>query len=209
MRDEDHPDVEIGFQTLDQIQDLGLHRHVESRGRLVCDQHIRVVNEGHRDHGPLSHTSRELMRVIVVARVRARDANGSQEVDNAFLRSLLAAVLVREDRLCDLIAYLVQRMQTRERVLEDHRELLAANLAQLLVGDLQQIAPLEDHLAGHVRGLEVRQTKASETRDALAGARFAHDPQRLAAIEFEGDAIHGLDDPVGGIEVNLEVLDLE
>ena len=54
---------------------------------------------------------------------------------------------MRPHRLDQLVADAVERVQRRERVLEDHRDLLAAHLAQLLVGQLEQVAALEQDLA--------------------------------------------------------------
>ena len=60
--------------------------------------------------------------------------------------------MVRADGLDELVADLVERVQGGQRVLEDHRDLLAAHLAQLRrAGIAQQVAPLEQHLAAEVR----------------------------------------------------------
>ena len=45
--------------------------------------------------------------------------------------------------------------------------------------------------------------------DGLARAGLAHHAERLAAIERVGDAVHRMDDAVFGVEVHLEVIDLE
>ena len=50
---------------------------------------------------------------------------------------------MRADRLDDLRADAVQRVQRGERVLEDHRDLVAAQRAQVPLGERQQVAPLE------------------------------------------------------------------
>ena len=42
--DQDHADVEVALDLVDELEDLRLHRHVERRGRLVGDQHGRVVH---------------------------------------------------------------------------------------------------------------------------------------------------------------------
>ena len=60
---------------LHQLQDLRLDRDVERGRRLVRDQERRVAGERHRDHHPLAHPARELMRVVVGAAFRVRDAD--------------------------------------------------------------------------------------------------------------------------------------
>ncbi len=65
--DQDHGRVELVLQAVDQLDDLGLDRHVE-RGRwLVGDEDVGVVGERHRDHRALAHAARELVRVVVHA----------------------------------------------------------------------------------------------------------------------------------------------
>ena len=40
VRDEDDADVEVALDLVDQLEDLGLHGHVERGRRLVGDQHV-------------------------------------------------------------------------------------------------------------------------------------------------------------------------
>ena len=75
VRDQDHADVELLLHAVDQLEDLRLHGHVERRRRLVGDQHVRVVDERHRDHRALAHAARELVRVVARA---ARARSGSR-----------------------------------------------------------------------------------------------------------------------------------
>ena len=60
---------------VDQLEDLRLDGHVERGRRLVGDQHVRVVDERHRDHRALAHAARELVRVVACADVGVRDAD--------------------------------------------------------------------------------------------------------------------------------------
>ena len=61
--DEEHRQVHVLAQLLQQLDDLGLDRHVECRRRLVGDEQARLAAERHGDHHPLAHASRELVRV--------------------------------------------------------------------------------------------------------------------------------------------------
>ena len=45
--------------------------------------------------------------------------------------------------------------------------------------------------------------------DALAAAGLADDPKRLALLHGERSPVDRLDDPVLGVEVDLQVLNLE
>ena len=104
-------------------------------------------------------------------------------------------------------------VQRRHRLLEDHRDLIAANGPQLGSGEGEQIAAFEfDQAAGeHVARRFRHEPKNGEGRDGLAAARFADDPQRLAGIQLERDVVHR---PRGslavlGDEVGLQIADAE
>ena len=82
-------------QPVDHLEDLRLHRDVERRRRLVGDQHLRVVGDRHRDHHALAHAARELVRILVGAVLRLRDADRAEQVDRRRCGRLLRHVLVR------------------------------------------------------------------------------------------------------------------
>jgi hypothetical protein len=79
----DHHDrrAETLLHLVHQVDDLGLDRDVEGGRGLVRDQHVRVARERHRDHHPLPHAARKLVRVLANALLRQRDAHESQHVD--------------------------------------------------------------------------------------------------------------------------------
>ena len=91
----------------------------------------------------------------------------------AFEMSLCACIASIE-----LVADAVEGVQRRERVLEDHRDLLAADPAQLVVGQRDEVTALEQDRAPDVApcGWSARAWSARETR--LARARLADDPRR-------------------------------
>ena len=62
---------------------------------------------------------------------------------------------------------------------------------------------------GDAAGLGRDQAQDGERRHRLAAARFAHDAQRLAARQVERHAVDGAHDAVEGVELRLEVADLE
>ena len=214
----DHPKV-VGDQddgrpvrlleVADQVEDLSLHRHVERGRRLVGDQDLGVEGERHGDHDALSHAAGELVRVAVDSLGCARDPDLPERFERAAPRDSLRDVLVSLDRLDDLPPHLVERMERRQRILEDHRDALSADVPQLVRRKGQKVEPVEENAPFDGRIRKPRETHDGQGRDALARPGLTDDPQRAAAVEGEGDAVDGIDDAVASREANSQVLDLE
>ena len=130
-------DVGRSWMPLEHVEHLRLDRHVERRRRLVGDQQRRLVRDRHRDHRPLPHAAGELVRVLVArALAGLRDADDLEQLDAACRR---AASFVGEVCCSSASAIWSPTRNTGfsddERVLEDHRELAAAQAAGTRVSD--------------------------------------------------------------------------
>jgi hypothetical protein len=139
--DDDHGHPQLVLEPRDQIEDLRLHGDVQGRGRLVGDQHLRLVGQGHRDHGALAHAPGELVRVVVDPLARLGDPHEAEQVDGPIKRLGLGDVPVGANRLHELAPDLVEGMQGGQRVLEDHRDVVAAHPAHLLVRRVSRSRP--------------------------------------------------------------------
>ena len=201
--------AEVVLQVAQEVDDLGLDRHVEGGRGLVGDDHLRVVDQGHGDHHALAHATGELVRVGLQALLRVGDADPVEHLLGPGQGGLLVQRLVDLDGLDQLLADLVERVQRAQRILEDHRHLLAAQLADAIVGRGDQLLAVEPDLAGDVRGLAVEQAHDGHARHALAGTRLAHDRQGLAPEDVVGELVDGLELAVLGRELDLEVADLQ
>ena len=85
-------------------------------------------DERHGDHGALAHPAGELVRVFVDALAGRGDADPVQHLDGALhVRCGRLIALVQLHRLRDLLADGVDRVQGGHRLLEDHRDLVAAD----------------------------------------------------------------------------------
>ena len=191
------------------VEDLRLDRHVERRRGLVRDQELRLAGERHRDHRALAHAARELVRVVAQPRPRAWDADPVEQLGGTVVRRVLVHAEVRLEHLPDLTADRQHRIQARHRVLEDHRDLAAADPAQLLVGELEQVLPLELRGARGDPAGAGEDPEQGERRDALAAAGLADDPERLARRDVERDPVDGMDRAALGPELDLQVVDLD
>ena len=73
-------------ETAEQSQDLRLHGHVEGRGRLVGDQQLRLVGQGHGDHDALALPPGELVGISVESPLRVAQADEVKQFQCAFAR---------------------------------------------------------------------------------------------------------------------------
>ena len=146
VRDHDERGVALGDERAQQVEDLRLDRHVERGRRLVGDQELRLARERHRDHRALPHAAGELVRVVVGAPARLRDADLLEQLDRRALAPPCVEPEVRLERLADLPPDRQHRVQRRHRVLEDHRDLPAADRPQLGVRAAEQVAAFEQRL---------------------------------------------------------------
>src|SRR5207248_9548074 len=118
-------------------------------------------------------------------------------------------VRVQANRLAELVTDLRDRVQARHRVLEDHGDLVAADLAQPLRRRRQEVLALPERGAGgHRRALRV-QPHDREAGDALPRAGLADDAERLALVDRERDTVDRTHDAVVRPEVRLQVVDFE
>ena len=207
--DQDDRRPVIALKPLHELEDLCLDRHVEGGRRLVGDQQRRVAREGHRDHDALSHSPRELVRVLVDASGRIRNAHLLEQVDGAGARDGARHALVRLDLLRDLPADRVDGRQGGHRILEDHRDLAAPDRSDLVLRQRHEIAAAIEHLAVHDRVRVTDQPHHRHHRDGLPRSRFADDPEHLSRRDRERKVVDGLHEAVLGLEGDAQVAHLE
>jgi hypothetical protein len=119
------------------------------------------------------------------------DADLRQQFDGPLAHGTTAEVGVVAQRLADLRADPVQRIEARHRVLEDHGDARAAHAAHLRFIERQQIGAVEIDAAGQ-RKARVGAVEADDRagRDRLAAAGLADDAEDLAGREAERHIVH-------------------
>jgi hypothetical protein len=98
------------------------------------------------------------------------------------------------------------RVEARDRVLEDHRDVLATDVAHLTLGHGHEVAALE--LDGAADGRVVDHTCEAEDGvggDALAAARFPDEADELAGGDREAHLVDGVHGALVRREVDGEV----
>jgi len=180
---------------------------------LVGDEQLRVAGQRHGDHDALLLTAGHLVRVAVQPPLRVRNVHLAEELQCACARLVLGHVLVGQDGLDHLVADGEHRVERRHRLLEDHADFLAADLAHARLGHAHHVATEEGDLARLDHGrLRRQQAHQREGRDRLARARLPHDPEGLALAETDvvgGREVHCADDLVLRVEVGAQAFDVE
>ena len=210
MRDQDGRHAAPFGQFDDQVHHRLLRRDVEAGGRLVRDQELRIAGQRQRDHDALAHAAGEFERIGMIALARTRDLDLLQRLDR-----LLAAIAdlrllhVLAQHVLDLVADFADRVERRARVLEDHRDFAAAQIAHLVLGRGLDVDAGEHHRAlGDLAGA-VEDPHHGIGRHRFAGAGLADDAERLALGHGDVDVLHRLDDAAPCREFHREIVDVE
>ncbi len=117
------------------FENLRLDGDVERGRRLVGDQQLRTVDDGHGDHDALAHASGELMRIVAGARARVGDGDVVHGIDGALPGFLLRDGMVGQHGLGDLISDAHDGVERGHGLLKDHGDARAAQLAHGIVGE--------------------------------------------------------------------------
>ncbi len=208
--DEDHRHLALALQIADQFEYLRLDGDIESGGGLVADDQLRLGNERHGDHHPLAHAAGEFMGIAVVAPFGVLDAHLVEHGDSLFFcRGAVDAAMV-EQRFDQLLADGEIGVQAGHRVLEDHRDLIAANSAHALRGTAQQVFAIEQRGAAFDPARRLRdQIEQAVAGHRFTGPGFADDAQGLARVHGKTYIVHRLDHPVAGVEPDFQIGDFE
>ena len=119
-------------------------------------------------------------------------------------------LLVGPDRLDHLLLDGEHRVQARHRVLEDHRDVPPAELAHVVLRQGHEVEAVEQDRPPSIRPAGFgQQPHDREVRHALAAARLADEAERLARLELERDAVHGMDRALVGTKPDDQVVDVE
>ena len=199
--DQEDRHAELLAEVLHQLEDLGLHGDVERRRGLVGDQELGVAAQRHADHHALAHAAGHLVRVVAHPLLGGRDPDEPHHLERARLRLLVADVLVEPDRLGDLLADREDRVERGHRLLEDHRDVVAADLRHLVLVERREVLTVEDDVrAGLDATGRVDELHDRERGHGLAAPGLTDDAERAALRDREVDAVDGPDQAAVGLE---------
>jgi hypothetical protein len=207
--DQDGRHAALARQFDHEIHHRLLGRHVEPGGGLVGDQELRPARERKRDDDALAHAAREFERIGVVALARPRDPNLLEGFDRLFGGIVGCRLHVPHQDVRDLPADLADGIESGARVLEDHRDFAATQVAHGLFGRIVHIETGEAHRAlGDAAGA-IEDAHHRIGGDRLARARLADDRQRFALGQREVDMLDGTHGAAAGVEFDREIANVE
>ena len=166
--DEDDGRPDLLLELEHEIQDLGLNRDVEGGGGFIGDEDRRIAGEGHRDHHPLAHPSGHLVGILLGPAPRLRDLHEVEHRGRLRLRRPLREAPMQLERFGDLAPDRHHRIERGHRLLEDHRDPVAPNLAHPLLAHLEQVLAVEpDRARCDLRGRYGQQPEDGHRGDLL------------------------------------------
>src|SRR5580692_5011225 len=182
VRDEQEGEVQFGLQPHQQIDDASLHRNVERRDRLIGDDQLGRERERSGYGDALSLAARKLMRQT--RRHVGRQPDLLQEIGHPVARLARSSKTMHDDRLGDGLANALAWIEAGEWILKHHLH-APAELAQGFGIERADILSFKEYTP--FARLDEPQDRAACRR--LATARLAHQRQRLAGVEREGDVL--------------------
>ncbi len=183
--DKHHAAAVFGAELEQQVENLGLHRHVEGGGGFVGDDERGVAGERKGNHDALAKPAGELVGERAEAGLRIRDAHVGKQPENV-------GTVARN--LGKLVADGHSRVERGHGVLENRANVLFSHHP---VGFGSGSDNVDAHDLDAARDLRLRvvgqQAHHAEPEHTLAGSRFAHEPEDLAGSDVEAHAAHRRD----------------
>src|SRR5690606_35828781 len=144
--------------------------------------------ESEGDHHPLAHATRELVRVVVET-VLADPEPLDQE-----LRPLPRLIVGRVGLVClyglgDVVDDPLHRVEGGHRVLEDHSDLPAADVAHLFLTQAHQVLTVEEQLPLGNAGVAWQQAHHRLAEGRLPAAGLPDQAEDFPAADVERDAV--------------------
>ena len=192
--------LQLALQVGHEVEDLGLHRHVEGRDGLVGDHQRRVERQRARDADALTLAARELVGIAVERRRVEPDGRRRVRHPLGDLASASPILLMRMGS-ATMSPTRAPRVERRVRILE-HQLHLAPVRPQLAPRQTREFHAVELDASrgdGHQLHEAARQRR-------LAAPRLADDAQRLAAADLERHAVHRLVDDASAPELVARVV---
>ena len=140
-------------QRLEVIENATLNSHVQCRGGLVSNEQLGTRSKTDSDQHALTHTARELVRVLLCAALSVGKACLLEELSNALSGLGLGNNIVRQQGFLDLGTDAKNGVQVTHRVLGNQANSGSAQFDPFLGAHRGELLAVElDGAAGHLTG---------------------------------------------------------
>ena len=117
------------LRNLQDVKNLSLNSYVKSGSRLVCNDNVRVICNSNCNNNTLTHTTRKLVWEGIQTILRISDTNNRKKLNTTFTHIFLTHVrIVSKQSFCKLISNREHWSQSRQWILENHRNLCTTKL---------------------------------------------------------------------------------
>ena len=191
VADQDHRRAELLLDASQGFHHLALDDHVERAGRLVGQNHLGPQRDGDGDAHALLHAAAQLVWEAV-GNFRLEPDLVEQRRDARRGRLFGQLLVVVAHAVDDLFADAHHRVERVHRSLGDQRDRGQAQAAHRLVGNLEQIDPVELHAPAFDPTRRSDEAHERQGDGRLTRARLAHQPEAFVRQQAETDAIDRL-----------------
>jgi hypothetical protein len=165
--------------------------------------------ERHRDERTLAHPARELVGVAARAGLGLGNPHSFERGDRFAPRVAAGHVAVRADDVDDVPADRNDRIPGGGRLLRHVGDARAAHATHLGLAEPAEVAPLEDHRAGHDFDARRQEPQERERADRLPAAGLSDEPDHLPRREREREPVHHAHDVARAADLDDQVSDFE
>jgi len=188
MGDVEEGDPGLALESQDQVEDADADRHVEHRDRLVAEDHAGLDGERPGDRDPLALSARELVGVLRSHLLGREQPDAPEQLVHALLDVPARADPVDQQRPRQVMVDPLDRVQRRERILEDHLHLRAVGEHVALPVQIADVVATEQDRP-RARRIEPREHSSHR---ALAAAALADERRHDTGPERERDVVDGM-----------------
>lgn len=172
----------------DEVEDLRLHRHVESARRLIHHQHLGLDRQCPGDRHTLPLATRQ--RARTGGEMLLPQPHGGDQLAHALGGVVPGASAVQSQNVLDRSPHRDPRIQREIGILEDHLHALGAFES---LGARSRDAGHGPATDRDVPGIRLFESDDHPRQSRLARTRFAHDGERTATGNGEARVDHGGD----------------
>ena len=189
VRNEKHRQSKFLAQIVEQIENLLLDGDIKRGSRLVGNQQLRTIDNGHGNHDALAHASGELVRIAAGALLGLGDGNVAHAFNCSAPCFGFGNAVMSEYRFRDLLADTHHGIERSHRLLENHGDARPAKLTQLIGGQNGQmhrdaVPILISDFSCDQSGWR-KQAHDGERGYGFSRARFANQAQYFARCDGE------------------------